>query len=43
MISSVFVDRPRLAIVIAFVITIAGLLALTQIPSRSFLTSFPRR
>ena len=27
MISSVFVDRPRLAIVIAFIITIAGLLA----------------
>jgi multidrug efflux pump subunit AcrB len=29
MISSVFVDRPRLAIVIAFVMTVAGLLALT--------------
>jgi hypothetical protein len=27
MISAVFVDRPRLAIVIAFVITIAGALA----------------
>jgi hydrophobe/amphiphile efflux-1 (HAE1) family protein len=36
MISSVFVDRPRLAIVIAFVITIAGLLALTQIPVAQF-------
>ncbi len=31
MISAVFVDRPRLAIVIAFVITIAGALALLQI------------
>ncbi|WP_424631824.1 efflux RND transporter permease subunit [Bradyrhizobium sp. SYSU BS000235] len=36
MISSVFVDRPRLAIVIAFIITIAGLLALTQIPVAQF-------
>ncbi|HEY4204028.1 MAG TPA: multidrug efflux RND transporter permease subunit [Xanthobacteraceae bacterium] len=36
MISAVFVDRPRLAIVIAFVITIAGLLALTQIPVAQF-------
>jgi hydrophobe/amphiphile efflux-1 (HAE1) family protein len=32
MISAVFVDRPRLAVVIAVVITIAGLLALTRIP-----------
>jgi hydrophobic/amphiphilic exporter-1 (mainly G- bacteria), HAE1 family len=31
-ISAIFVDRPRLAIVIAIVITIAGLLALTRIP-----------
>jgi len=31
-ISDVFVDRPRLAIVIAIVTTIAGLLALTRIP-----------
>ena len=36
MISSVFVDRPRLAIVIAFVITIAGALALLQIPVAQF-------
>ena len=36
MISSVFVNRPRLAIVIAFVMTIAGLLALTQIPVAQF-------
>jgi len=35
-ISSVFVDRPRLAIVIALVMTIAGLLALTQIPVAQF-------
>ena len=32
MISSVFIDRPRLAIVIAIVMTLAGLLALTRIP-----------
>jgi hydrophobe/amphiphile efflux-1 (HAE1) family protein len=36
MISSVFVDRPRLAVVIAFVITIAGALALLQIPVAQF-------
>src|SRR5246127_2415009 len=36
MISSVFIDRPRLGIVIAFVMTIAGLLALTQIPVAQF-------
>jgi hydrophobe/amphiphile efflux-1 (HAE1) family protein len=36
MISSVFVDRPRLAIVIALVITIAGALALMQIPVAQF-------
>src|ERR1700726_692934 len=36
MISSVLVDRPRLAIVIAFVITIAGALALLQIPVAQF-------
>ena len=32
MISAIFVDRPRLAVVIAVVITIAGLLALARIP-----------
>ncbi|UDL93003.1 multidrug efflux RND transporter permease subunit [Lichenihabitans sp. PAMC28606] len=36
MISSVFVDRPRLAIVIAIIITIAGGLALTRIPVSQF-------
>ena len=36
MISAVFVDRPRLAIVIALVITLAGVLALTQIPVAQF-------
>jgi hydrophobe/amphiphile efflux-1 (HAE1) family protein len=36
MISAVFVDRPRLAIVIAFVITIAGALALLEIPVAQF-------
>ena len=32
MISSIFIDRPRLAIVISIVITLGGLLALTRIP-----------
>ncbi|MBY0380612.1 MAG: multidrug efflux RND transporter permease subunit [Xanthobacteraceae bacterium] len=36
MISAVFVDRPRLAIVIAIVITLAGALALLQIPVAQF-------
>ncbi|HEX3954181.1 MAG TPA: efflux RND transporter permease subunit, partial [Stellaceae bacterium] len=36
MISAVFVDRPRLAVVIAIIITIAGLLALTRIPVAQF-------
>jgi hydrophobe/amphiphile efflux-1 (HAE1) family protein len=36
MISAVFVDRPRLAIVIAIVISIAGALALLQIPVAQF-------
>jgi hydrophobe/amphiphile efflux-1 (HAE1) family protein len=36
MISAVFIDRPRLAIVIAIVITIAGALALTRIPVAQF-------
>jgi hydrophobe/amphiphile efflux-1 (HAE1) family protein len=35
-ISAIFVDRPRLAVVIALVITIAGLLALTRIPVAQF-------
>ena len=36
MISSVFVDRPRLAIVIAIIITIAGAISLTRIPLSQF-------
>ncbi|MCK1404427.1 multidrug efflux RND transporter permease subunit [Bradyrhizobium sp. 76] len=36
MISAVFIDRPRLAIVIAFGITIAGALALSRIPVAQF-------
>ncbi len=36
MISSIFVDRPRLAIVIAFVITLAGALAMMRIPVAQF-------
>ena len=36
MISAVFVDRPRLAVVIAIIITIAGALALMRIPVAQF-------
>jgi len=36
MISSVFVDRPRLAIVIAVIMTLAGLIAMTRIPVAQF-------
>lgn len=36
MISGVFVDRPRLAIVIAIVITLAGAISLTRIPISQF-------
>ncbi len=36
MISAVFVDRPRLAIVIAIIITIAGLISITRIPVSQF-------
>jgi multidrug efflux pump subunit AcrB len=36
MISAVFIDRPRLSMVIAFIITIAGALALMQIPVAQF-------
>src|SRR3981189_443872 len=36
MISAIFVDRPRLAVVVAIVITIAGALALTRIPVAQF-------
>jgi hydrophobe/amphiphile efflux-1 (HAE1) family protein len=36
MISSVFVDRPRFAVVIAIMITLAGLIALTRIPLAQF-------
>ncbi|UFN50610.1 multidrug efflux RND transporter permease subunit [Roseomonas sp. OT10] len=36
MISAIFVDRPRLAIVISIVITIAGLISLTRIPVAQF-------
>jgi multidrug efflux pump subunit AcrB len=32
MISAVFIDRPRLAIVISVIITLAGLIALYAIP-----------
>ena len=36
MLSSTFIDRPRLAVVISVVITIAGLIALTRIPIAQF-------
>jgi hydrophobe/amphiphile efflux-1 (HAE1) family protein len=36
MFSAIFVDRPRLAVVIAIVITLAGLIALTRIPVAQF-------
>ncbi|PWT90143.1 MAG: hydrophobe/amphiphile efflux-1 family RND transporter, partial [Proteobacteria bacterium] len=36
MISAVFIERPRLAVVIAFIITIAGALALLRIPVAQF-------
>ncbi len=36
MISAVFVDRPRLAVVIAIVMTIAGLISLTRLPVAQF-------
>ena len=36
MMSAVFIDRPRLAMVVAFIITIAGALALTRIPVAQF-------
>ena len=34
MLSAIFVDRPRLAIVIAIVMVLAGLIAMTRIPDR---------
>ncbi len=36
MISDVFIDRPRLSIVISVVISLAGLIAITQIPAAQF-------
>jgi multidrug efflux pump subunit AcrB len=43
MISSVFIRRPRLAVVISLVITIAGLIALTVIPVAQFPEIVPPR
>src|SRR5579859_1819885 len=43
MISAVFIRRPRLAIVIAIVITIAGAIALTRIPVAQFPDIVPPR
>ena len=36
MISAVFVDRPRLAIVLAILVTLAGVLSLLRIPVAQF-------
>ncbi|EXJ14349.1 efflux RND transporter permease subunit [Imhoffiella purpurea] len=36
MISDIFIDRPRLSIVISIVLTLAGLIAMTQIPVAQF-------
>jgi len=35
-ISGIFIDRPRLAFVLSIVITLAGLIAITQIPVAQF-------
>jgi multidrug efflux pump len=43
MISAVFIHRPRLAVVIAIVITIAGAIALTRIPVAQFPDIVPPR
>ena len=43
MISDVFIRRPRLAVVVAIVITIAGLIALTRIPVAQFPDIVPPR
>ncbi len=43
MLSRIFIARPRLAIVIAIVITIAGLIALTRIPLSQFPDIVPPR
>jgi len=36
MISAIFIDRPRLSVVISVVITLAGLIAITQLPVAQF-------
>ena len=36
MISSIFIDRPRFAVVISIIITIAGLVSLTRLPVAQF-------
>jgi multidrug efflux pump subunit AcrB len=36
MLSGIFIDRPRLAVVISVVITLAGLIAITAIPTAQF-------
>ena len=43
MISAVFIRRPRLAVVIAIVITLAGAIALTRIPVAQFPDIVPPR
>jgi multidrug efflux pump subunit AcrB len=43
MISGIFIDRPRFAVVIALIITLAGLLALVRIPVAQFPNIVPCR
>ncbi|MBV8408919.1 MAG: efflux RND transporter permease subunit, partial [Alphaproteobacteria bacterium] len=43
MISAVFIRRPRLAVVIAIVTTLAGLIAMTRIPVAQFPDIVPPR
>src|ERR1700749_2063963 len=43
MISAIFIKRPRLAVVIAIVMTLAGIIALTRIPLAQFPDIVPPR
>ena len=41
MLSSFFIDRPRFAIVIALIVTLAGAIAMTRIPVAQFPSIVP--
>jgi Cation/multidrug efflux pump len=43
MISAVFIRRPRLAVVVAIVVTLAGAIAMTRIPVAQFPDIVPPR